>query len=1234
MSKHTEITQKIRAMEQGKFQILCIDYLKYTVGGIVHSPGTVDGKEKTRIGHPDIYLKQDDGTYVLAECTTKDDSSTEKFLKKLKADLLECLNFEKLAVAKEKVRLIYLCCNSTIDTAAYENLSQIAASSQIKLVVIGLHELATYFSSAGKSFAKDYLGIAFETGQILTKEKFLLQYRKKNISTPLDNPILGRENELAQLAEQLNIHDAIILSGHGGVGKSKLAIEAIDAFINQNPEYQAYYIFSKSGEITDDLATFLKPDKSYILLIDDANRQLNNLISVLEKIIESEMRIKVIMTVRDYAKQDVIQKCRNFETSKFILRPLSDEVINSIISNDPYGMQKWDINQRIVQISKGNPRLAIMAANLMKSNADISFLSDVTKIYDEYFQTVLDDKKIFKEKSTKQVLGLIAYFYTIDTKENDDRNIIESFGLKVDEFIETAQQLEELEVVEIYDGSVLKISEQVMSTYFFYDSFLRNPVLNFSLLLELYFESHFYRVSDNFIAAINTFGAENIVKKNKDTWLTFWNSIKHSRHLAIQFMKIFGLYFSKELFVLISHYIEITTDSDKTEFTSREFKHSPLHRNQDEILNLLQVFYNSLDEEFQTAVYLAFKYVLKEKESLRILIDHLESELFISKSDIDNDFQRIKFVYRYLFENISTDDVYKYGFYYIMDHLILRPTGRRELYDIDGDSDILKKSVKSLRIAFLEKIDEHYHKERVILFPILLDYVEGKTDLRFPEIDNDQPYILNIINNHLDPKRFSDCYFVQQYCKMIEIKAGGRAIEISIISERFNSQTYQLYSLLSMKYDYNEKLEYEDFIKRKTDLIASTLNIESLEDFVIIIAQMSIIFDSIKHSDNINNGASITIRNILDHNIILGFQCLSYYLEQGNNLGLSGATVFTPVFNAGTENCEKLYSLISRLKFKYGSEWKQDFFFRLPPEFIQLHTIENLLECYKEAKEPTEIFVSHFVKYEEFAPGTLGKILNILVEKREADNDFVYKLSHNFFQESPQLTSKCFSLCKKVYLQQEEMPGNYDHDSKELFVLIKENGDFFLEYIDDYLDEENHTYIKSNKMLNKVWELENCKELVYESLVKITNTRRSRYEHVGCMFFYNLREEYHEVAYEVFFKLTKDFHKDTNILNTVLDTLRNSLKQFSAVIIQQILTLNDDINFFKRLEFHNNHFSTSSNEIWSEVKAKELSGILEAIFTMPNHYKFPFHKKYLQENIDLENKATAWERKYMFRGFR
>ena len=130
------------------------------------------------------------------ECTTKDDRGTVAFYKKLKGDLKACVDSEKLGISQKKIASIYLCCNSTVEASIIEDLENITMPFCIDLKVVGLHELALYFSSAGKVFAKKSLGISFETGQILTKSQFLTQYQKKNLSTPLVNPILGRDGEL------------------------------------------------------------------------------------------------------------------------------------------------------------------------------------------------------------------------------------------------------------------------------------------------------------------------------------------------------------------------------------------------------------------------------------------------------------------------------------------------------------------------------------------------------------------------------------------------------------------------------------------------------------------------------------------------------------------------------------------------------------------------------------------------------------------------------------------------------------------------------------------------------------------------------------------------------------------------------------------------------------------------------------------------------------------------------
>ena len=75
--------------------------------------------------------------------------------------------------------------------------------------------------------------------------------------------------------------DLLLLSGAPGVGKTKIGIESINGFIEQNSDYTSFAISKKDVDIFEDLRIQLSVDENYILLIDDANRQLSNLTQIL-----------------------------------------------------------------------------------------------------------------------------------------------------------------------------------------------------------------------------------------------------------------------------------------------------------------------------------------------------------------------------------------------------------------------------------------------------------------------------------------------------------------------------------------------------------------------------------------------------------------------------------------------------------------------------------------------------------------------------------------------------------------------------------------------------------------------------------------------------------------------------------------------------------------------------------------------------------------------------------------
>lgn len=1040
---------------------------------------------------------------------------------------------------------------------------------------------------------------------------------------------------MSVLLEQLTHHDLVLLSGPAGVGKSRLAIESMDSFVKSNPEFTSFYIFPKSGEITEDLVTFLQTGKSYILLIDDANRQLNNLIKVLEKFVESEVRLKVIMTVRDYAKDEVIVQCGSMKPNGFILAKLGDETIKEIISHEPFWINDWEITNRIVQISDGNPRLAIMAAEIMKLDPNENLLGDVTRVYDAYFDNILIDKEILSKKYTRQVLSIISFLYTIDTSLPEEQDIITSFGLNVDEFIECAQELEELEITEIYDSTVVRISEQIIATYFFYDCFFRNPILDFNKLLAHCYERNTYRLKDSVIPSINAFGEDNVIAKMYTEWQSFWNVIKGNDEKALSFMRVFSKYFPDLFFTWISTYKNNTQLGDENAFSFENLAKPHNNQPNDEILNLLETFYAAPLDQFKSAIYLSFEYAAGNAGTLAILVDKLKANLHVSKTEILNGLPKISFVYNFLIKEAKSERKFRYALYLIMDHVILRISWRNELYDKIGDRYKLKEVLKRFRSQLLNHYLKDYDSHRPFVRLLLLNYVREKQHLKYPEIEQDINDILAIIEKCMHHENFVECYFVNKYVDLVEKKGSTSPIELSSLREKFKSPTYELYSVLSMKYrPTDETVSWEEFRMHKTKVISEEISVKSLEDFKNIYNKLVEIFDFKPFSSSAGDGVAILIRSLLSTNFELGMECLEFYIQNGNIAFLSGTIIIWPILMQGKESTDRFYVLINKYEFTNKNEWINCLFLYLPEDQIDDRKIDQLTAFYNLHSGAIDIYGDNYNKYEAYRSGTKGRIMQALYDNRRNNNSFIYKLKHNFFQESPELLASNFELCQEIYFQQEEMPENFDYDGRELMLLVERDNLFFDRYIDWLINSTKKEYISNNKMLSKVWGFSNASEMAYRSLLKIVEIPRfSSTEHLACIFFNSIQAEHHEKAFGVLEKIVLNFPEDINVLNMVIDTARNSFKQFYMRLIQQIITQNDDLGLFMKLQFHNNHFSSTGHEIWSDYKSRELREIKSGILSMPNHYKYFKHKNYLDERISAEDRQTNQEKKYIFRGF-
>jgi hypothetical protein len=167
--------------------------------------------------------------------------------------------------------------------------------------------------------------------------------------------------------------------------------------------------------------------------------------------------------------------------------------------------REFEINNRhyldrIADIAKGNPRLAVMAAQVAKRENTLDSISDATALYEEYFSSIQKDLEEINQLNLLKVAGIIVFFRSVDRSNKEMMNAIEAaFGIPDYQFWTISQKLHELELFDMYENEVIRVADQVLATYLFYLSFFKEKTADFGILLEQFFPGF----RSKFIDAIN-----------------------------------------------------------------------------------------------------------------------------------------------------------------------------------------------------------------------------------------------------------------------------------------------------------------------------------------------------------------------------------------------------------------------------------------------------------------------------------------------------------------------------------------------------------------------------------------------------------------------------------------------------------------------------------------------------------------------------------------------------------
>ncbi|KKR56133.1 MAG: Helix-turn-helix domain protein [Candidatus Woesebacteria bacterium GW2011_GWF1_40_24] len=221
----------------------------------------------------------------------------------------------------------------------------------------------TFFPGKRKSF----LGID-EPSPWLTVEQFFLPFESRSKLFSHGWALVGRQNNLQQLKEfEKSELQAIILSGRGGIGKSRL-LKAWSESVDKSIPIR----FVSSGTNIEAKHLELLPSGVFYLVIDDAHER-NDILVILGGVVRLRPEAKIILVSRLYGvaklEDELTRSGINYDTNQIIklndLRVEEAENLSIEILSDPEVKGDVSLAKRIAIITKDCPLATVIGSRLV-----------------------------------------------------------------------------------------------------------------------------------------------------------------------------------------------------------------------------------------------------------------------------------------------------------------------------------------------------------------------------------------------------------------------------------------------------------------------------------------------------------------------------------------------------------------------------------------------------------------------------------------------------------------------------------------------------------------------------------------------------------------------------------------------------------------------------------------------------------------------------------------------------
>ena len=1074
MGKLQKIENALQELDPATFQTLCDAFLSVRNANFVAltRSGSQIGKNKTITGTPDSCFVLPNGKFLMVEYST----NVSEGVSKIKEDIQKCLDSNKTGIAINQIAEIVVCANFRINPSELDSLFEVPRKNRIALSVHSLDSLAIDLCHQHRNLVHEYLGMPMDRGQVVSIDRFITEHEGAGtgIATPLSNDFIERPNETESLSSLLRHSDFIIVTGPPGVGKTRLCIETINDFLKENESFKAFCVANKGASITDELHMSLDDQGYYILFVDDANR-LDKFGQITGFYRNSRKgSLKVVITVRDYAYQEIGVLSNDLDPRTTHIPKLTDEQIVEIIKREPFKILNPDYHTPIKNVANGNPRIAIMAAQLAKKEQRPAALADVSDLFDKYYATFIGDNPLLGSSFNLKCLGVIAFFNTLPY---DERNVLEPLLAKFDidyaAFIDAIEVLDTQELAELRFGHV-KVPEQNLAAFFFYRVFIKDDLLPFQLLLREFFGSHQQRFRDTIIPVNNTFGAKRVMDKLRPDLSSYWKAIKADTEKAFEFLEAFWFYMQPEVHEFAYGQIQAIEpeQSDKIEvkYELNQFSH-----HEDKLLELLSNSFGFTHMQMDAFV-MAFDYAEKKFSIVPELIHNLREKCSFDPEDWHNNHLCQHELVDYLLEGLKENHAIRSMVFFEIAKTLLgfsfRNTrgGRNNQFVIQHVRLNPQPSIASLREKIWYYVDSYYEQWPDQALELLDSYGHVSPDVVSDVMELDVKPVLEMIDNHLKPESFEHCRCVQSILAWFK-RNGIERNEFAELKARFTNELYERFLILSWdrlrdkeSFEFDNHREYEQL---KTNQITNHYILKTLEDVANFVSDFSFTKKNTRETWSIDNSLEAVIKDTFTRDTDLGLKLIHQVILQNDHIRYIPRNIFQSTLTSKKVTAQ-VFKLLHENEFRFREDWLLNFFYAVPEALVTKEHAEMIKETISSLKKGQMVSLDLFAKYETMCPGLLTNLFKLVHKLNKEGREI--KIWREFISKFMNSLDCPIEVVEEFYLQQCQLQhDHFDYDLRELKAIISKDPTFFLKFVEESYDSRSMGFNGRHKQFGFIW---------------------------------------------------------------------------------------------------------------------------------------------------------------------